>query len=95
MQWFGIVQLYFCTVFKLLDSIMGKKVIFFGKEVELIHVKSMDNDYGTNEILDVLVDSEDVEDRKQALQLGYGLDKLCDDPDPEIAAKARELYYVE
>ena len=43
---------------------MGKKVIFFGKEVEIIHVKSMDNDYGTNEILDVLVDSEDVEDRK-------------------------------
>ena len=74
---------------------MGKKVKVLGKEHEIVHVKSMYDDYGTNEIFDEWVDSENVERRKRALEFGYGLDKLCDDPDPEIAAKARELYYVD
>lgn len=42
------------------------------------------NRYGTILDVDKLVDSRKVSDRVNAVQMGYGLDILMDDPSPKV-----------
>ena len=47
--------------------------------------------YGAFSDTDALVDSENVEDRIRMAKLGYGVDKLKNDPDPEVKAAAMQF----
>ncbi len=40
--------------------------------------------YGTNLYLDKLIDSDNLENRKKVIRLGYGLDKLFNDEDADV-----------
>ena len=47
--------------------------------------------YGSIKKLDQLVDSPDINDRIKAVQMAYGLEKLMDDPSPEVRIALIEL----
>lgn len=52
--------------------------------------------YGAFSDTDALVDSENVEDRIRMAKLGYGVDKLKNDPDPRVRLEvAKGEYYVQ
>ena len=71
-------------------KITPKKCIYLGR--------TPDDDfcYGAFSDTDALVDSENVEDRIRMAKLGYGVDKLKNDPDPRVRLEvAKGEYYVQ